>query len=69
MTDQDERARAAPDDPQPSALRTVLTVHGSWWCRSVRACQKRKTALLATMQAALDAVWASLEADGWTWPV
>ena len=47
----------------------VLSVHGYWWCRSMRGCQQRKAALLAKMWAALEAVWASLEADGWRWPV
>jgi hypothetical protein len=47
----------------------VVQVHATWWCRGARACQRRKAALVARMQAALDAVWASLEADGWRWPV
>jgi hypothetical protein len=57
------------DKPWNALDPGVLSVHGSWWCRSARACGKRKAVLLAKMWAALDAVWASLEADGWRWPV
>jgi hypothetical protein len=30
--------------------------------------KRRHAQMVATMQAALDAAWASLEADGWRWP-
>ena len=56
-------------DHQWDALNpAVVKVNDWWWCRSARACQRRKHAVLAKMQAALDAVWAALEADGWRWP-
>lgn len=52
------------DTPDPG----VLSRPDGWWCRSGQACQRRRMALIDQMQAALDAVWASLEADGWRWP-
>ncbi len=56
------------DKPWDALDVGVVKVHSSWWCRSAKACQRRKAAVVAKMQAALDEVWASLERDGWRWP-
>lgn len=42
---------------------------GQALAQSYREQQRKRRQMVAAMQAALDAVWASLEADGWRWPV
>ena len=56
------------DKPWDALDTGVVKGHSLWWCRSAPGCKQRKAVLVAKMQAALDQVWASLEADGWRWP-
>jgi hypothetical protein len=53
------------DGEKPCPACREALASACWW----REQERKRRQLVARMQAALDAVWASLEADGWRWPV
>lgn len=62
------RARKHYRDGEKPCQACREAVAYAWaWRKEQRA--RRHAQQVAAMQAALDQVWASLEADGWRWPV